>query len=453
MLPLPVDTYNVYVRLPTAGQTASVHVFGQVSADGTTCAPIGSVQASGDKWSLAGTLKSASSDAQMILQLSSASLSSTLGANRPAVMLISQTRPICMPTTECTVTIDSQQGYVRPIGTLPNQDSLHIVRPIDPSEDTVKNVTYYVDKEPAYTTKTLEPFDFRYVTVSNQQLARVIEYNSGQRVVLAQTIPTDFSDNFWNFAFRLIQANPKALIGAGWILGASLVGGLVLGIIHTIRKHREWQLDHGFAHERFALVTDADRRRAFFRDRRLSIIRQVIFGVIGLAAIFTIVVTVNSYVVQPFKVDGHSMESTYHDTSQVFINKLPVTWAHVAGHEYAPSRGQVVIVRQIFGVTDDVQSADKANDYLIKRVIGLPGEHVVVHAGVITITNADKPTGFNPDTGSKWEKTMHVDTSNAEVDVTLGKDEIFIAGDNRPESIDSRFNGPILTKQIIGIVE
>lgn len=368
-------------------------------------------------------------------------------------MIISQTQPTCVPSAECMVTIDSEQGYVRPIGTLPNQDSLHIVRPIDPSADVVKSVTYYVDKEPAYTTKTLLSFDFRYVTVSNQELARVIEYESGQRVVLGQTIPADFSDNFWNFAFRLIQSNPKALIILAWIVGVSLLGGLVFGIIHAIRKHRAWQLDHGFAHERFGIITDADRRKAFLRDHRTAIMQRVVLVVIGLGAILTVVVLVSTFIVQPFKVDGESMESTYKNTSQVFINKVPITWIHIAGREYAPSRGQVVIVRQIFGVTDDIQSADKANDYLIKRVIGLPNERVVVRDGKITIYNSDMPTGFDPDEGSKWQKTMHTEKGGVDVDVTLGEDEIFIAGDNRPESIDSRFNGPILTKQIIGIVE
>jgi signal peptidase I len=453
MLTLPIDSYNVYVRLPTAGQTADVRAFGMLNEEEGICVPIGSVRATGDAWTLAGTWSGSTEDTQTILQLASPTLNSTLGANRPSVMIISQTFPTCTPTTECVVTIDGEVGYVRPIGTLPNQDSLHIVRPIDPSEDVVKEVTYYVDKEPAYTTKTLMPFDFRYVTVSNQELARVIEYESGQRVVLGQKIPADFSDNFWNFAFRLIQSNPRALIILAWIVGVSVIGGIVLGIIHAIRKHRAWQLDHGFAHERFGIITDADRRKAFLRDHRTAIMQRVVLGVIGLGAILTVVVLVSTYIVQPFKVDGESMESTYKNTSQVFINKVPITWVHIAGREYAPSRGQVVIVRQIFGVTDDIQSAEKANDYLIKRVIGLPNERVVVNNGKITIYNTEKPAGFDPDEGSVWQKTMQTETGGVDVDVTLGKDEIFIVGDNRPESIDSRFNGPILTKQIIGIVE
>lgn len=452
LLPVPLDTYNVYARLPTSGQSAVVAVFGQVRDDSSSCMPIGTTQASGDKWSLVGTWNAKTDNTDTVFQLSSPTLNSTLGANRPSVMLISKTHPTCQPTTECTVTIAGEQGFVRPIGTLPNQDSLHIVRPIDPSQDSISKVTYYVDGEPAYTTRTLLPFDLRYVTVSNQSLARVIDYSSSQRIVLNESVPDGFNDNFFNFLFRLYQSNPRLILAVAGIVGLAIIGAIVLAVIRKIHRHHEWQLDHGFAQQNIGIVTDADRRKAFSRDRQWMIIRTVIWIVIGLAFIMTLVVTVNTFIVKLYKVDGHSMESTYHDTTEQVINVVPVTLAHIAGRDYTPDRGQVVIVRQVFGVTDDVQAADKENQYLIKRVIGLPGERVVVKNNTITIYNTEHPDGFNPDTGSTWEKTMHVDTDAENVDVTLAKDEIFICGDNRPESIDSRFNGPILTKQIIGIV-
>ncbi len=452
LLQVPADTYNVYARLPTSGQTAMMSVFGQVSDDTSSCLSIGTVQATGDTWSLVGTWNAANTDSSTIVQLTSPTLNSTLGANRPAVMLVSSTHPTCQPTTECTVTINGEQGFVRPIGTLPNEDSLHIVRPIDPSQDTISKVTYYVDGEPAYTTSKLLPFDLRYVTVSNQSLARVIDYSSGQRIVLNETVPDGFNDNFFNFLFRIYQSNPRLILAVAGIIGLAIFGAIALAIIRKIRRHHEWELDHGFIQQNIGVVTNVDRQKAFSRDRQWMIIRTVIWIVIGLAIIMTLVVTVNTFIVKMYKVDGHSMESTYHDTTEQLVNVVPVTLAHIAGRDYTPDRGQVVIVRQVFGVTDDVQAADKENQYLIKRVIGLPGERVVVKDNAITIYNADHPQGFNPDTGSKWEKTMHVDTDGEAVDVTLAKDEIFICGDNRPESIDSRFNGPILTKQIIGTV-
>jgi len=452
MLPVPADTYDVYVRLPTAGQTADVQVYGQIDDDVANCVTVGSAHATGDRWTLAGSWSAPTTDSQTIFQMASSALNSTLGANRPSIMIASHTSPTCVPTTECSVTIDGETGFVRPIGTLPNEDSLHIVRPIDPSLDTISKVTYYVDGEPAYTTPTLLPFDLRYVTVSNQALARVIDYQSGQRVVLNETVPDGFSDNFGNFVFRIYESNPRLILAVAAVIGLAILGGLVLALIRAIRRHHTWQLDHGFAHQNVGAVTDVDVRKAYLRERNWSIIKTSIWVVIGIAFVMTLAVVANTFIVKLYKVDGQSMESTYHNTSEQVINVVPVTLAHIAGHDYTPSRGQVVIIRQVFGVTDDVQAADKEDQYLIKRVIGLPGERVVVKNNQITIYNADNPNGFDPDAGSKWAATMHADTDNENVDVSLAKDEIFICGDNRPESIDSRFNGPILTKQIIGLV-
>jgi len=449
-LSVPQDTYNVYARLPSRGQTTTVQVYGE--EDGSDkCQSIGSITANGDAWTLVGTWSQPDSDFQTIFDLASNGLSNELDANRPSIMLVSKTSPTCVPTTDCDVMVNGEVGAVQPIGTLPNEDSLHIVRPIDPSTDKIVSVTYYVDDEPVYTTPTLQPFDLRYVTDQDQSLSRVILYQSSQRVVLTESVPDTFQDNFWNFLFRIFESNPKIILTILVVIGTSILGAIALGIIHTIQKRRIWRLDHGFLTENYGLITDADRRKAFLREHKLSIIKRCVQG-FGVAGLIVAILLINTYIIQLYKVDGHSMESTYHNGSEQLINIVPVTLAHLAGHDYTPTRGQVVIIRQVFGITDDIQSVDKENQYLIKRVIGLPGDRVVVHSGIITIYNAQYPNGFNPDAGSSWQKTGHADPNGPDVDVTLAKDEIFICGDNRPESIDSRFNGPILTKQIIGLV-
>jgi len=456
---VPSDEYDVYARLPSRGQTAAVSAYGQVDDTDGECKTIGStVELSGDRWTLVGQLSSLPDEEgqpitnDAVLALASDDLNNLLGANRPSIMLISQTHPVCEPDVECTVTINDQEGFVRPIGTLPNEDSLHIVRPIDPTQDTIKQVVYYVDNEPVYTTKTLQPFDLRYVAQASQVQSRVIEYASGQRVVLNHVTPNDFGSNFQDFLFRLVNANPRLLITVGIIAGLAIIAGITMGIIHTIVRHREWRVAHGFIQERVRILTDAERRKEFLAEHRNSIIKQVVLGVIGLIGILIVVVGVSNYIITPFKVDGHSMENTYKDQSMAFINKVPVTLAHIAGHDYSPQRGQAVVVREIFGITDDVNEQSSEGLYLIKRVIGLPGERVVVSDGVITVYNSKYPEGFTPDSSAKWEKTMIIDDGTIDSDVTLGTDELFIAGDNRPVSIDSRFNGPILTKQIVGIV-
>jgi type IV secretory pathway protease TraF len=68
------------------------------------------------------------------------------------------------------------------------------------------------------------------------------------------------------------------------------------------------------------------------------------------------------------------------------------------------------------------------------------------------VYNADSPEGFNPDLDSPWESSMYPDTSQGRIDLTLGSSEIFVSGDNRPASADSRFNGPLNVSHIIGPV-
>jgi signal peptidase I len=83
---------------------------------------------------------------------------------------------------------------------------------------------------------------------------------------------------------------------------------------------------------------------------------------------------------------------------------------------------------------------------LIKRVIGLPGEHVIVKDGFITIYN--KQGRINPDNIGLYKITAP--TTSGDVDVTLGPNEIFVCGDNRPNSEDSRAFGPVNVNNIVG---
>jgi signal peptidase I len=87
---------------------------------------------------------------------------------------------------------------------------------------------------------------------------------------------------------------------------------------------------------------------------------------------------------------------------------------------------------------------------LIKRVIGLPGDRVVVSNGVYTIYNKQHPKGFDPDYTLSYFKGTTVPVTSGNIDITLGPDQLFVSGDNRPDSLDSRSFGPINANQVIG---
>ena len=150
-----------------------------------------------------------------------------------------------------------------------------------------------------------------------------------------------------------------------------------------------------------------------------------------------------AFIVQSYEVDGQSMETTLQNNDRLIVDKWPRTWARITGQPYVPRRGDIIIFNQS-GI-DYVGGPPKQ---LIKRVIGLPGEHVTVTGGKITIYNQQHPEGFNPDSSGLYLITAH-DTLGS-VNLTLKSDQIFVCGDNRPNSEDSRYFGPINASQIVG---
>ncbi|HZL07781.1 MAG TPA: signal peptidase I [Candidatus Dormibacteraeota bacterium] len=152
-----------------------------------------------------------------------------------------------------------------------------------------------------------------------------------------------------------------------------------------------------------------------------------------------------AFVFRSYQVDGPSMENTLHGADKLIIWKVPRTWADITGHAYIPNRGDVIV----FNETGLSQFNDPQNSkQLIKRVIGLPGDRVVLNNGVYIIYNKTHSQGFEPDKTLPYGKNIPVTSGN--VDITLGKDQIFVSGDNRPDSLDSRAFGPINASQIVG---
>lgn len=151
------------------------------------------------------------------------------------------------------------------------------------------------------------------------------------------------------------------------------------------------------------------------------------------------------FVFQSYQVSGPSMQQTLHDQDRLIVWKLPRTWARLTHHQYVPNRGDVVIFTQS-GLAEYGQENTKQ---LIKRVIGLPGDRVVVAHNTITVYNAQHPNGFQPDKTLPYAPNI-TEPAEQSMDVTLKSDQLFVCGDNRTNSLDSRFFGPIKTNQIIG---
>jgi signal peptidase I len=177
------------------------------------------------------------------------------------------------------------------------------------------------------------------------------------------------------------------------------------------------------------------------RFERRSPVRSVLSTIGLFASAFLIAILLNTFVIQSYQVDGQSMQNTLQNDDRLIVNKVPRTISRVTGRQYVPGRGEIIIFNQ------DGLPGFVGEKQLIKRVIGLPGERVVVSNGQITIYNPQHPEGFNPDKAGIY----HIDaaTTVGSVDLKLQKDELFVSGDNRGNSEDSRYFGPIKTNQIV----
>lgn len=150
-------------------------------------------------------------------------------------------------------------------------------------------------------------------------------------------------------------------------------------------------------------------------------------AVIAIAAVFVIRI----FLVQPFLVSGTSMAPTFQNGDYVLVDELTYRIR-------PPERGEVVV----FHDPQDYST------FFIKRIIGLPGERVVIANGTVTIYNSQHPDGFMLD---ETYLPSNVVTSGSYT-TTLAPGQYFVMGDNRPLSYDSRSWGYLPAANIVGIV-
>ncbi len=175
-----------------------------------------------------------------------------------------------------------------------------------------------------------------------------------------------------------------------------------------------------------------------------SVFREILSTIGILAMAFLVAIGLITFVFQSYQVDGPSMESTLQNQDRLIVWKAQRTWARITNNDYVPNRGDVIVFVES-GLSQYGQDNSKQ---LIKRVIGLPGDRVVIKDGKITISNEENPDGFNPDETLPYGSNIPYTSGN--VDITLSEKQIFVCGDNRPDSLDSRVFGPITPDQIVG---
>jgi signal peptidase I len=147
--------------------------------------------------------------------------------------------------------------------------------------------------------------------------------------------------------------------------------------------------------------------------------------------VLTVVIflVIQTLVAQPYKVEQHSMETTLLPDQYVLVDKITPRF-----NDYG--RGDVIVFEPPAAYRGD-------GTPFIKRIIGLPGDRVDIHDGAVYIDDvrldepyvrAQEPTEANGPSSS-W---------------VIGTGDLFVLGDNRENSSDSRVFGPIRRDSVVG---
>ncbi|MGI9027364.1 MAG: signal peptidase I [Candidatus Saccharimonadales bacterium] len=154
-----------------------------------------------------------------------------------------------------------------------------------------------------------------------------------------------------------------------------------------------------------------------------------------------------NFVFQSYQVDGPSMETTLQNGDRLIVTKTGKTWSKITGKDYVPKRYEIII----FNLKGDINSGAANEKQLVKRVIGLPGDRVVVKDGVVTVFNSEFPDGHLID--QDGPEKFAITTTTGEIDEVVPIGSVYVMGDNRNNSLDSRAFGPVPSHDIVGMLK
>ena len=174
------------------------------------------------------------------------------------------------------------------------------------------------------------------------------------------------------------------------------------------------------------------------RDGGIGALRAVRDWILVLVVALLVALGIRTFVLQQFYISGPSMETTLYQPNRVLVNKLSYRFGDI-------SRGDVVVFDRVTSNGRDVQ-----HDDLIKRVIALPGETVSIKACVVHIDGLQLEETYLPERDVSQTDLVARCRQPEMAPVVVPEGQVFVLGDNRPQSMDSRVFGPVDKKSIVG---
>lgn len=207
------------------------------------------------------------------------------------------------------------------------------------------------------------------------------------------------------------------------------------------------------------------------RSGRESLIELVVIVITALA----LALLIQTLLVKPFRIPSESMVPTLEVGQRVLVNRVEGRWGSPErfdvvvfkpppnaatnscgvsnGQEYLP--GKTYVDESGDNLLGDKMACPKGlpgkhTENFIKRVIGLPGERLKIVRGRAYINGKQLEEPYINSENSCDEPDTFSSDCTFSIEITIPPDSYFMMGDNRNASADSRYWGPVPSKNLVG---
>ena len=197
----------------------------------------------------------------------------------------------------------------------------------------------------------------------------------------------------------------------------------------------------------------------------------------GICSVLVVGLFILTFLAQNYVIPSGSMQNTLLIGDHLVVDRItlmqPGSWMPLIRYR-EPKRGDIVVfIKPVYQAGIDATDADGTPQYtpLVKRLIGIPGDHIRLRNGIVIVNGVAQPVGFAQPTtadnfneflddfpavppaevsGSTESWAVNISSYIQDGDLVVPPGMYFMMGDNRHNSLDSRYWGFVPRANIIG---
>ena len=205
-----------------------------------------------------------------------------------------------------------------------------------------------------------------------------------------------------------------------------------------------------------AVETAVEGKKSKKQKVKKTVGQEILEWVLTIVVAVIAALAIRTFIFEPVRVDGHSMDDTLADGEIMFVSKYDYGSAWLMwpfGNENATREAAKTCKKWAIGGNPErfdiviCHYPNRGATNFVKRVIGLPGETITVRNGYVYINDSEEPledTFIN----DEYRKGFGANCGP----YLVGENEYFMMGDHRNDSNDSRSVGPLSRDMIVGHV-